>query len=121
MLNEIGVLLIFYWRVIEVWFYIFSRKLKYNLFYVCGFDRIGCFFCLSVFLVEFERLKREKFEFWEKWKKVLEYWRECFDFLEEWVIYGFWCWKKFSKGEKLIVWKLGVDILEECLWELVKV
>ncbi|ASJ03487.1 hypothetical protein A3L09_09550 [Thermococcus profundus] len=119
--NEIGASPIFHWRAIEVWLYIFSRKLKYNPLYARGFDRIGCFLCPSASLAEFERLKREKPELWEKWRKALDYWRRRFNLPEEWITYGFWRWKKLSKGEKAIARKLGVGIPEERSWEPVKV
>ncbi|WP_456422608.1 phosphoadenosine phosphosulfate reductase domain-containing protein [Thermococcus sp.] len=119
--NEIGASPIFHWRAIEVWLYIFSRKLPYNPLYERGFDRIGCFLCPSASLAEFERLKREKPELWEKWFKALEYWRRRFGLPEEWVTHGFWRWKKLSKGERAIAKKLGVEIPEERSWEPVKV
>ncbi len=119
--NEIGASPIFHWRAIEVWLYIFSRKLLYNPLYERGFDRIGCFLCPSASLAEFERLKREKPELWEKWFEALDYWRKRFNLPKEWITHGFWRWKKLSKGEKAIARKLGVEILEERSWEPVRV
>ena len=119
--NEIGASPIFHWRAIEVWLYIFSRKLPYNPLYERGFDRIGCFLCPSASLAEFERLKREKPELWEKWFKALDYWRRRFNLPGEWITYGFWRWKRLSKGEKAIASKLGVEIPEERSWEPVRV
>ncbi len=119
--NEVGASPIFHWRAIEVWLYIFSRKLPYNPLYERGFDRIGCFLCPSASLAEFERLKREKPELWRKWFRALDYWRRRFNLPEEWITYGFWRWKKLSKGEKVIARKLGVEIPEERSWEPVRV
>ncbi|WP_297464266.1 phosphoadenosine phosphosulfate reductase family protein, partial [Thermococcus sp.] len=118
--NEIGASPVFHWRAIEVWLYIFSRKLPYNPLYERGFDRIGCFLCPSASLSEFERLKKEKPELWEKWFRALDYWRRRFDLPEEWITHGFWRWKKLSRGEKAVAQKLGVEIPEERSWEPVR-
>ncbi len=119
--NEVGASPIFHWRAIEVWLYIFSRNLPYNKLYERGFDRIGCFLCPSASLAEFEKLKREKPELWQRWFNALEHWRKRFGLPREWITHGFWRWKKLSKGEKAVAKKLGVDIPEERSWEPVKV
>ncbi|NPA48277.1 MAG: phosphoadenosine phosphosulfate reductase family protein [Thermococci archaeon] len=119
--NEVGASPIFHWRALEVWLYILSRKLPYNPLYERGFDRIGCFLCPSASLAEFERLKREKPELWERWRGALEHWRRRLDLPEEWITYGFWRWKRLSRGENAVARRLGVEIPEERSWEPVRV
>jgi len=118
--NETGASPIFHWRALEVWLYIFSRKLGYNPLYERGFDRIGCFLCPSASLAEFESLKREKPELWGRWESELRKWGRRFGLPDEWITYGFWRWKKLSKGEKVIARELGVRIPDERSWEPVK-
>ncbi|NJE85817.1 4Fe-4S dicluster domain-containing protein [Thermococcus sp. CX2] len=118
--NETGASPIFHWRALEVWLYIFSRGLKYNPLYEERLDRIGCFLCPSSSLAEIYTLKEEKPELWAKWENELERWRRRFNLPEEWITYGFWRWKKLSKGEKAIAKKLGVEIPEERSWEPVR-
>ena len=119
--NERGASPIFHWRALEVWLYIFSRKLKYNPLYEDRLDRIGCFLCPSASLAEIYTLKEEKPELWGKWEKELKRWQKRFKMPDEWITYGFWRWKKLSKGEKAIARELGVDMPEERSWEPVKV
>ncbi|ANF21832.1 phosphoadenosine phosphosulfate reductase family protein [Thermococcus piezophilus] len=118
--NETGASPIFHWRALEVWLYIFSRGLKYNPLYEDRLDRIGCFLCPSSSLAEIYMLKEEKPELWAKWENELERWKRRFNLPEEWITYGFWRWKKLSKGKKAIAKKLGVDIPEERSWEPVR-
>ncbi|ACJ16445.1 3'-phosphoadenosine 5'-phosphosulfate reductase [Thermococcus onnurineus NA1] len=118
--NETGASPIFHWRALEVWLYIFSRGLKYNPLYEDRLDRIGCFLCPSSSLAEIYTLKEEKPELWAKWENELERWRRRFNLPEEWITYGFWRWKKLSRGEKAIARELGVEISEERSWEPVK-
>jgi phosphoadenosine phosphosulfate reductase len=118
--NETGASPIFHWRALEVWLYIFSRGLKYNPLYEDRLDRIGCFLCPSASLAEIYTLKEEKPELWAMWESELERWRKRFNLPEEWISYGFWRWKKLSKGEKAIARELGVEVPEERSWEPVK-
>lgn len=118
--NEIGAAPIFHWTALEVWLYIFSRKLKYNKLYERGIDRIGCFLCPSQSLAEIERLKKEKPELWEKWYTELEKWRKRLNLPEEWIKYGFWRWRRIGKREKVIARELGIYIPEERGWNAIK-
>ncbi|ASJ04845.1 phosphoadenosine phosphosulfate reductase domain-containing protein [Thermococcus barossii] len=118
--NETGASPIFHWRALEVWLYILSRELPYNPLYERGFDRIGCFLCPSASLAEIYTLKEEKPELWAKWEGELKRWQKRFGMPDEWITYGFWRWKKLSKGEKAIARELGVDIPEERSWEPVR-
>jgi len=118
--NEIGASPIFHWNALEVWLYIFSRKLKYNPLYENRLDRIGCFMCPSSSLAEIQTLKEEKPELWKKWEDELKKWKDRFGMPEEWIAYGFWRWRRLTKGEKAIARKLGVEIPEKRTWEPIK-
>ncbi|WP_297439369.1 phosphoadenosine phosphosulfate reductase family protein [Thermococcus sp.] len=118
--NETGASPIFHWRALEVWLYIFSRKLKYNPLYEDRLDRIGCFLCPSASLAEIYTLREEKPELWARWENELKRWGKRFGMPDEWITYGFWRWKKLSKGENSIARELGVEIPEERSWEPVK-
>ncbi|WP_297069061.1 phosphoadenosine phosphosulfate reductase family protein [Thermococcus sp.] len=118
--NETGASPIFHWRALEVWLYIFSRNLKYNPLYEDRLDRIGCFLCPSASLAEIYTLKEEKPELWAKWENELQRWKRRFAMPEEWITYGFWRWKKLSKGEKAIAEELVAKIPEKRSWEPVK-
>ena len=118
--NETGASPIFHWRALEVWLYIFSRGLKYNPLYEDRLDRIGCFLCPSASLAEIYTLKEEKPELWSRWENELKRWKKRFGMPDEWITYGFWRWKKLSRGEKAIARELGVKIPEERSWEPVK-
>ncbi|AIF69320.1 hypothetical protein PAP_04545 [Palaeococcus pacificus DY20341] len=115
--NEIGASPIFHWNALDVWLYIFSRKLKYNPLYEHRLDRIGCFMCPSSSLAEFQTLKEEKPELWDKWESELEKWRKRFDLPKEWVDYGFWRWKRLTDGQRALANELGIEIPEKRVWE----
>ncbi|CAB49169.1 phosphoadenosine phosphosulfate reductase domain-containing protein [Pyrococcus abyssi] len=118
--NEIGAAPIFHWTALEVWLYIFSRKLRYNPLYERGIDRIGCFLCPSQSLAEIERLKKEKPELWSKWEKELEKWRKKLNLPKEWIEYGFWRWRKLGKREVALAKDLGVEIPRERKWDVIE-
>ncbi|WP_010476913.1 phosphoadenosine phosphosulfate reductase domain-containing protein [Thermococcus zilligii] len=119
--NETGASPIFHWRALETWLYLFSRKLKYNPLYEDRLDRIGCFLCPSSSLAELYTLKEEKPELWGRWESELRRWQKRFNMPDEWITYGFWRWKKLSRGEKAIAGELGVEIPGERSWEPVRV
>lgn len=118
--NEVGASPIFHWNALEVWLYIFSRKLKYNPLYEERFDRIGCFMCPSASLADFQTLKEERPELYGKWESELERWRKRFNLPGEWITYGFWRWKALTPGQKALARDIGVEIPENRSWEPVK-
>ena len=118
--NEIGASPIFHWNALEVWLYIFSRGLKYNPLYEERLDRIGCFLCPSSSLAEIYTLKEEKPELWGRWETELERWRKRFSLPEEWIDYGFWRWKKLTKGQRALAKELNIEIPEKRVWEPVQ-
>ncbi|WP_048151499.1 phosphoadenosine phosphosulfate reductase domain-containing protein [Palaeococcus ferrophilus] len=118
--NEIGASPIFHWNALEVWLYIFSRKLKYNPLYEDRFDRIGCFLCPSASLADFQTLKEERPELYGKWERELERWRKRFNLPEEWITHGFWRWKNLTRGQKALARDIGVELPENRSWEPVR-
>lgn len=52
--NQINIYPIRNWRAIEVWLYIYWRKLNYNELYNHGLERIGCWMCPSALQSEYE-------------------------------------------------------------------
>ncbi|NJE04837.1 4Fe-4S dicluster domain-containing protein [Thermococcus sp. M36] len=118
--NETGASPIFHWRALEVWLYIFSRNLKYNPLYEDRLDRIGCFLCPSSSLAEIYTLKEEKPELWAKWERELKVWQKRFGMPDEWITYGFWRWKRLSRGEKAIARELGIEVRDDRSWEPVR-
>ncbi len=87
------------WTALHVWLYIFQQKIPYNPLYEKGLIRIGCWPCPASKLAEFEMLKREYPELWEKLQDALEKWRKEYNFPKEWIDYGFWRWKKLPDGQ----------------------
>ncbi|MEM3525859.1 MAG: phosphoadenosine phosphosulfate reductase family protein, partial [Candidatus Jordarchaeaceae archaeon] len=91
------------WTALHVWLYIFQQKVPFNPLYDKGLTRIGCWPCPASKLAEFEILKSEYPELWEKLETTLEKWRKKYNFPKEWIAYGFWRWKNLPEGQLKLV------------------
>lgn len=96
------------WTALHVWLYIFQQKVPYNPLYNKGFIRIGCWPCPASKLAEFEMLREEYPENWEKLRNVLEKWRREYNFPMEWIDYGFWRWKNLPEGQFKLIEELKI-------------
>lgn len=91
-----------YWGQLSGWLYIFKYNLPFNKLYLKGFDRLGCFLCPSSTLAEFKDVEETYPELWERWRRLLEYWRRSLNQPEEWVKLGLWRWLTPASAKKRI-------------------
>lgn len=83
------------WTALEVWLYIFSRKVEYNPLYERGFDRIGCYLCPASDRADLE-LVRNQTHLLERFDEFLEDYAQK-NGLESDFVSGKWRWSKSSK------------------------
>ncbi len=81
------------WNSLHVWFYLFYKKEKFNVWYTRGLDRIGCCLCPASDLAEFETLRENSEEF-RRWEEYLSKYRQERGLSEEWQRYALWRWKR---------------------------
>nr|WP_321496387.1 phosphoadenosine phosphosulfate reductase family protein [uncultured Methanolobus sp.] len=82
------------WKAIEVWLYIYWRKLDYNPLYDLGFERVGCYLCPAALSAEYQRLKDLHPELHERWETFLMQWAKKNGLSESFIEHGLWRWKE---------------------------
>ncbi|MEZ5334850.1 MAG: phosphoadenosine phosphosulfate reductase family protein [Methanolobus sp.] len=82
------------WKAIEVWLYIYWRKLDYNQLYDLGFERVGCYLCPAALTAEYQRLKALHPDMYGRWESFLQLWAEKNGLSEEYIKHGLWRWKE---------------------------
>lgn len=91
--GQVSVFPIRNWRTIEVWLYIFYRKLEYNPLYDEGFERVGCWLCPAELSAEYYRFGQLHPELFMRWNEYLLNWAKDYGLDEAFVRHGFWRWK----------------------------
>ena len=91
--GQVSVFPIRNWRAIEVWLYIFYRKLEYNPLYDEGFERVGCWLCPAELCAEYYRFSQLHPELFARWNEYLLNWANEYGLDEAFVRHGFWRWK----------------------------
>ncbi len=99
------------WKAIEVWLYIYWRKLSFNLLYDLGFERVGCWLCPSALAAEYSRVKELHPEMHEKWNAFLLEWAKTSGFSEKFIEHGFWRWKELPPKMLRLAEELGISTL----------
>ncbi|MDO8727259.1 MAG: phosphoadenosine phosphosulfate reductase family protein [Candidatus Methanoperedens sp.] len=107
--GQISVFPIRNWRAIEVWLYIFYRRLKYNPLYDMGFERVGCWLCPSELSGEFYRFKELHPELFERWNKYLMDWAKEHGLSQKFIEHGFWRWKSLPPKMMHLSEELKID------------
>ncbi len=97
------------WRAIEVWLYIFYRRLKYNPLYDMGFERVGCWLCPSELSAEFYRFKELHPELFTRWNEYLLGWAKDHGLSEKFIDHGFWRWKSLPPKMMRLAEELGIN------------
>ncbi len=81
------------WRAIEVWLYIYYRKLEFNPLYELGFERVGCWLCPAELSAEYYRVRELHPELFGRWNDYLLNWAKEHGVTDEFIGHGFWRWK----------------------------
>lgn len=82
------------WRALDVWLYIFWKKLPYNPLYDMDIERIGCWLCPSSLESEFEKMRITHPALHDRWISYLIKWADDNGIDVRCATHGFWRWKK---------------------------
>lgn len=101
------------WRALEVWFFILSKKLRYNKLYDIGLERVGCWMCPSGLDCEFQKMKDLHYDKYKKFNQFLIDWAESRMLSKKYVRLGFWRWKDFPKKMLKIAETKGINLVPQ--------
>ncbi|WMW24298.1 phosphoadenosine phosphosulfate reductase family protein [Methanolobus sediminis] len=97
------------WKAIEVWLYIYWRKLDYNPLYDLGFERVGCYLCPAALSAEYQRLKDLHPELHEKWEGFLMQWAKKNGLSDPFIEHGLWRWKELPPKMVKLCEEMGIS------------
>jgi phosphoadenosine phosphosulfate reductase len=97
------------WKAIEVWLYIYWRKLDYNPLYDLGFERVGCYLCPAALSAEYQRLKDLHPELHGRWETFLMQWAKKNGLSESFIEHGLWRWKELPPKIIRLCDEMGVS------------
>lgn len=97
------------WKAIEVWLYIYWRKLEYNPLYDLGFERVGCYLCPAALSAEYNRLKDLHPQLHERWESFLMQWAEKTGLSGEFIEHGLWRWKELPPKMIKLCEEMGIS------------
>jgi len=88
--NQIAVYPIFYWKELDVWFYIFFNDLIYNPIYNYGHRRVGCWICPNASPFNCFIRKKTHPEKWKQFEEILLDYAYSHGRDKNWVIENYW-------------------------------
>lgn len=97
------------WRAIEVWLYIYYRKLEHNPLYDLGFERVGCWLCPAELSAEYYRFKELHPELFERWNDYLLEWAKEHGVSDKFIEHGLWRWKMLPPKMVRLAEDLKID------------
>jgi 3'-phosphoadenosine 5'-phosphosulfate sulfotransferase (PAPS reductase)/FAD synthetase/predicted RNA-binding protein with PUA domain len=103
------------WRALEVWLYLWWKKIPCNPLYEMGLERIGCYLCPAKLEFEFELLKETHPELERRWFSFLTCWGEKNGFSPEFIRYGFWRWRSLPPKMLELARECGVRITGDAI------
>ena len=108
--NQISASPIQHWTALHIWLYLFRENAPYNPLYGRGFDRIGCWLCPSASLADYEFVKVQHPEMWQRWESFLVEYGKKVGYPEEYVKYGLWRWRNLPKQWEELRKTLGIEL-----------
>ncbi len=97
------------WRAIEVWLYLFYRRLEYNPLYDMGFERVGCWLCPAELSAEYYRFRELHPELFARWNEYLLEWAGQQGLSDKFIEHGFWRWKSLPPKMMRLSGELGIN------------
>ncbi|NOQ55732.1 MAG: phosphoadenosine phosphosulfate reductase family protein [Nanohaloarchaea archaeon] len=101
------------WRALEVWFFILSKKLRYNKLYEMGFERVGCWMCPSGLDCELQNMRDLHPDKFKKFNQFLIDWAESKMLSKKYIRLGFWRWKEYPKKMLKIAETKGINLVPQ--------
>lgn len=101
------------WRAIEVWLYIYWRKLEYNPLYDMGFERVGCWLCPAALGAEYRRMEQLHPDLYRRWDTYLRDWAERRGLSGHYIDHGFWRWREHPPKMRLLAMQLDIDVVPQ--------
>ncbi len=99
------------WRALEVWLYIYYRKLEYNPLYDLGFERVGCWLCPAERSAEYYRIRELHPLLFERWNEYLLEWAGAHGASCAFIEHGFWRWKTLPPKMHRLAEELGISTI----------
>lgn len=107
--GQVSVFPIRNWRAIEVWLYIYYKKLEYNPLYDLGFERVGCWLCPAELSAEYYRFRELHPELYVRWNDYLLGWAKENEVTDTFIKHGFWRWKTLPPKMRRLAEELGIN------------
>jgi len=82
------------WTMLDVWLYIFWKKIPFNPIYNYGYERIGCWACPHKSMSSFKMMKRTHPKLLNKWYRFLSDYASKNGKDKEWVYGGNWRFRR---------------------------
>jgi cysteine desulfurase/selenocysteine lyase len=99
-----------HWRALEVFLYLWWRKLPVNPLYAQGIERIGCYLCPAMLESEHESLRSLHPDLAARWDAFLERWARKKGLPPEYARWGLWRWRELPPKMRELVKLHGVDL-----------
>ena len=101
------------WRAIEVFFYLWWRKIAFNSLYEEGFERLGCYLCPAMLEAEGELIKKTHPDYEARWQNFLAAWAAQKGLPEEYATWGLWRWRELPPKMSEICRDHGIAVTEK--------
>lgn len=98
------------WTALDVWMYIFMKKLKVNPMYSMGFNRLGCWLCPACNVADFIKVENKFPRMWALWESELAKWymhKKLNNIFKELEL---WRWRKIPGNVIMFLRKHGFNI-----------
>jgi len=82
------------WTMLDVWLYIFWKKIPFNPIYKYGYERIGCWACPHKTMSSFKMMKRTHPKLLSRWYRFLSLYASKSGKDREWVYGGNWRFRR---------------------------
>lgn len=98
------------WRALEVFLYIWWRKLPYNPLYDAGMERVGCWMCPAMLESEFEHTKELHPDLHAHWLYWLDEYYQKNKVPPEYIRCGLWRWDTLPPKMRELLEKKNIKI-----------
>jgi cysteine desulfurase/selenocysteine lyase len=101
------------WRALEVFLYLWWRKVPINPLYEKGLERIGCYLCPAALESEYETLRVMHPDLTRRWDEFLERWEQKNGLPDAYHRWGLWRWRALPPKMREVCRDHGILLNED--------